>query len=602
MRRDLGWALASLIVPLSAETSAERLLGAAIHLRDALAAAKFPLEASDAERASDDVRAALDQLEDHVLPRLAALDSPALVVIGGSTGSGKSLLVNSIVGTNVSRSGVIRPTTLGPVLVHHPDDAHWFSESRVLPGLARLTIGPGQVGGVDSAGDPHRELRLASSTKLPPGIALLDAPDIDSVDAANRALGAQLLGAADVWMFVTTAARYADAVPWGFLHQARERGTPLTLILNRVPPGALSEIQPHLGELLAKNGLADAKIFGVVEQTLEDSHLPAPAVAEIRAWLEHLGTDHEERAQTVRRSVSGTLLDLSKRSTVAADALDGQIAALNFLRNQAESPYEQAIELVRADINQGSVLRGEVLARWEEFVGTGELMRQLRTGIGRVRDRIASVLTGRPATTSALSGAVESVVETLIVTRADEAAAKAFEAWKASPAGSELLRDTAGSLDLGRASADLRERTALVVREWQGSLLDLVRNEGAGRRTTARVLSMGVNGVSAVLMMLVFSQTGGLTGGEVAIAGGASAVGHTILEALIGDDNLRRMAAEARKDLEARIRGLYESEEARYFAVLGTLRVPASGGTDVRSAAKSVSDELNTGQLRRTEK
>ncbi len=589
-------------MPLPAETSADRLLSAATHLRDALADAKFPLEATDAEHASVDVRAALDQLNDHVLPRLAALDSPALVVIGGSTGSGKSLLVNSIVGTNVSRSGVLRPTTLGPVLVHHPDDAHWFSESRVLPGLARLTVGPGQVGGVESEGDPHRELRLASSSTLPAGIALLDAPDIDSVDAANRALGAQLLGAADVWMFVTTAARYADAVPWSFLHQARERGTPLTLILNRVPEGALSEIQPHLAELLEKNGLGDAKIFGVVEQSLEDSHLPPSAVAEIRTWLEHLGTDHEERAQTVRRSVSGVLLDISKRSTNAADALDGQVAAMNVLRQQAEAPYEQAVELVRTDINQGSVLRGEVLARWEEFVGTGELMRQLRTGIGRVRDRIASVLTGRPVSSSALSGAVENVVETLIVTRADEAAAKAFETWKAFPAGADVLRQTPDSLDLGRASGDLRERTALVVREWQGSLLELVRTEGAGRRTTARVLSLGVNGVSAVLMMLVFSHTGGLSGGEVAIAGGASAVGHTLLEALIGDDNLRRMATEARRDLEERIRSLYEAEAARYLAVLNTLQVPGSGGADVRKSAKSITDELRTGQLRGTAK
>ena len=49
---------------------------------------------------------------------------------------------------------------------------------------------------------------------------LLDSPDIDSVLAENRALANQLLAAADAWLFVTTAARYADAVPWEFLHGA----------------------------------------------------------------------------------------------------------------------------------------------------------------------------------------------------------------------------------------------------------------------------------------------------------------------------------------------------------------------------------------------
>ena len=39
---------------------------------------------------------------------------------------------------------------------------------------------------------------------------MLDAPDIDSV-VQNRQLASQLLAAADLWLFVTSAARYADA-------------------------------------------------------------------------------------------------------------------------------------------------------------------------------------------------------------------------------------------------------------------------------------------------------------------------------------------------------------------------------------------------------
>ncbi len=77
------------------------------------------------------------QLDDYVLPRLAEVDAPLLAVVGGSTGAGKSTLVNSLLGREVSPPGVIRPTTRAPVLVHHSSDAHWFTGTRILPGLAR---------------------------------------------------------------------------------------------------------------------------------------------------------------------------------------------------------------------------------------------------------------------------------------------------------------------------------------------------------------------------------------------------------------------------------------------------------------------------------
>ena len=72
--------------------------------------------------------------------RLGRLDAPLLVVVGGSTGAGKSTLVNSLVRTPVSQAGVLRPTTRAPVLVCHPDDATWFTEAHLLPHLGR-TLG-----------------------------------------------------------------------------------------------------------------------------------------------------------------------------------------------------------------------------------------------------------------------------------------------------------------------------------------------------------------------------------------------------------------------------------------------------------------------------
>src|SRR3712207_6005789 len=124
------------------------------------------------------------------------MDAPLLMVVGGSTGAGKSTLVNSLVGASVSPSGVLRPTTRAPVLVCHPQDLRWFEDDRVLPGLSRTRGRPAGPGG----------LQLTPAMGLPAGVALLDSPDIDSVVEANRTLSRQLLAAADAWLFVTTAA------------------------------------------------------------------------------------------------------------------------------------------------------------------------------------------------------------------------------------------------------------------------------------------------------------------------------------------------------------------------------------------------------------
>jgi hypothetical protein len=145
------------------------------------------------------------------------------------------------------------------------------------------------------------------------------------------------------------------------------------------------------------------------------------------------------------------------------------------------------------------------------------------------------------------------------------------------------------SASLGRSSVDLPPASATMLRDWQGGLIDVVRDKGASRRTTARIMSLGVNGVSAVLMMLVFSHTGGLTGGEVAIAGGASAVGHALLEALLGDENLRRLATDARADLLERVAGLYDAERHRFEAVLDHAGLPEHGGDKLRELSAAIS-------------
>jgi hypothetical protein len=218
-----------------------------------------------------------------------------------------------------------------------------------------------------------------------------------------------------------------------------------------------------------------------------------------------------------------------------------------------------------------------VLARWQDFVGTGEWMRSLEGSIGRARDRLTSLVTGRPTPAQDLQGALESSVEQLLRVAADRAAERTVTAWRATSGGGELLGDR--EQELARASAAFREDAADQVREWQGHVLELVRSEGAGKRSTARVLSFGVNGAGLAVMVAVFAHTGGLTGGEVAVAGGTSAVGQKLLEAVFGDAAVRALAAKAREDLMERVDTLLVAERGRFDDAVAAA-APRAGQSD----------------------
>ncbi|MFJ1510809.1 dynamin family protein [Cellulosimicrobium funkei] len=574
-------------------------------LRGRLAAARLPLDLPGAALAREDLGLAVHQLDDYLLPRLRSHAAPLLVVVGGSTGAGKSTLVNSLLGEHVSAPGVLRPTTRAPVLVHHPLDERWFSTDRVLPGLARVSehgarsaaVGTstgtvtgtstgaatgastgGRTGQLASPPDPTRTLRLVASDALPQGLALVDAPDVDSVETANRELAAQLLAAADLWLFVTTAARYADAVPWDLLHRAAERRAQVAMVLDRVDPGA-EAVADDLRRMMDENGLDAASLFVVGESELVDGFLPEQAVAEVASWLSALGADGDERDRVATATRDGVVDDLVRRAVLVAGAADAQAASDARLRAVVERAYDEAAATVDAATSDGVLLRGEVLARWQDFVGTSELFRSVEQGVGRVRDALAAFFRGRPAQAPQVEQAIAHGLEAVVLDATDAAAERAYGGWRADPAGSALL----DGLDLARSSAGVRARVAEEIRGWQSDVLDLVREQGAGKRGAARALSFGINGLGLSLMVVVFASTGGLTGAEVGIAGGTAILAQKLLEAVFGDDAVRRLTRTARERLAERVRVVLDDEALRYTAQLDAL-----GTADADETARSV--------------
>jgi hypothetical protein len=531
-------------------------------LRDALGQVRMPLLVAGSDAARGLAGRFTNQLDDYVLPRLRDADAPLLAVVGGSTGSGKSTLVNRLVGRPVTTPGVLRPTTRHPVLVHNPADTDWFSSDHILPRLPRITGGTSLAGTDDVFG-----LRLVADDHIPAGLGLLDAPDLDSVSQTNREMAGMLMAAADLWFFVTTASRYADAVPWAALRAAVDRNAAVVIVLNRVPAEAMAEVTAHVRQMLAAERLGNAPLFVIAESPLVDGMLPADRTAELQSWVGNLVADAATRAAVARRTVDGAVGQIAADMPVITNAVAEQVNTAAELRTAVDGAYAQAVDDLEDAASDGSLMRGEVLARWQEFVGTGQLLKRLEEGVGRLRDRITAAVRGEPAPPERVTEAIESGLASLLVDSANDAARRADRAWSQDPAGRALL----GGADLARASADIHERSAALVRAWQDDLLEMIRSEGADKRQTARVMAYGVNAVSLALMVAVFSATGGLSGAEIGIAGGATVLAQKLLEAVFGEDGVRRMSKAALEKLKLRVEGLMDEEKARFTSRLDAL-------------------------------
>jgi hypothetical protein len=89
-------------------------------------------------------------------------------------------------------------------------------------------------------------------------------------------------------------------------------------------------------------------------------------------------------------------------------------------------------------------------------------------------------------------------------------------------------------------------------------------------------------------MVAVFAHTGGLTGGEVAVAGGTTAVGQRVLEAVFGDSAVRALADRAREDLQARADRLLRYEQDRFDERVDAAAPPPAAAEELRAAVRDL--------------
>jgi 50S ribosome-binding GTPase len=578
---------------------ARKLEAALLELRNPIVRVPLLLAGPGIESARAERQQLLSQIDDYLLPRLRQSGAPILISMVGSTGAGKSTLLNSVVGKQVSATGIRRPTTNSPVLACHPEDVGWFAENVFLPTLPRVRQQGLAMPGRDGL------LVLATSEGMPRGIAVLDTPDIDSVVAAHRQFARQFLDASDLWLFVTTARRYADAAVWDLLKDARDRGASLGIVLSRVPPAAIGQLTAHFGAMLDANGLGDVQRFVVPETTVSDAMLPTEVSEPVRNWLQDTSHLDDRRIAILTQTMSGVLDTFKGRIDVLATQAQEQLALEAELRAAADAAYAAGLAVLDEAIRSGSLLRGEVLARWQDFAGTGDLIRTLELRKAKRAQKRSKRHGAISARALALKAALRSSLEALAVSTADRCAEDAIERWQASPAGAGLLSEAAhadaapegaetdystlrkwegelewgfpgvqsdlaaslpegGAEALARSSDGFERRAALAVAAWQEHLLHLVQTENVTRRSISRLASFDPESLALVLTIGVL----GYGAGEAEDNEGEGGGPQELLSSLFGAGQMRDIGVQARQDLHERIATLFEEESQRFTSII----------------------------------
>ena len=622
-----------------------RLLEAALlNLRKRIAAIPLVFQISGAAEVKAERGKLLSQIDDYLLPRVRRSAAPVLVALVGSTGAGKSTLVNSVVGAPVSATGVRRPTTNSPVLACHPDEIDWFAENNFLPTLPRVRQ--------EGLARPGRDglLVLAASEGMPRGIALLDTPDIDSVVQAHHEFAYQFLDASDLWLFMTSASRYADGPVWEILQHARERKASLGVVLSRIPQAYRTELVTHFNAMLDANGIAAADRFVILETPLIDGMLPADAYQPVRDWLSDTAARADRRVAVLSQTMSGVLDTFKTRVPAIAAHVEAQVVLRAELRRAAETAYQNAFTEACDGLRDGTLLRGEVLARWEDCVVGGDLRPRRGGKAARASSKKGKRARRGPSRAAALNAALRSAVESYIVSVADRAAEAVEGSWRADPAGAVLLADAAAerardvrakqvfesvfgptgqsgggdpadadiraadvitAADAAQASAfsrsspDLAPRAARAVGAWQDHLARLV--EAEDMRPAIRRASFDGEALSLVVLMAMLGEA---VSAGVGLAGVGPAAGAAVPSAGSEDGNVftepRRMLtsvfggvmmteilAKARADLFDRVRLLLDEELVRFVEVLD-----AAGDCDDVAAIRLYQAEFSVEAVR----
>jgi energy-coupling factor transporter ATP-binding protein EcfA2 len=237
-------------------------------------------------------------IREYLIPRMADPTAPLIVVFAGPTGAGKSTLLNSVTGAAHTLAGPLRPTTKDPLVLSSETRADDYR----------------RIGGVVCDVVTGRAPILEE-------LILVDTPDIDSTSVEHRAMAETMIDNADIVVYVSSALRYADLVPWEVLRRAHSRGVPVIQVMNRIRASSRGALADYSSRL--ENEGLGSEMVAVQEHHIGPGAqtIPSAAVQELRDRLVSVVEARRAGAADVTRSVFQTTVEETRQVIEDATAL-----------------------------------------------------------------------------------------------------------------------------------------------------------------------------------------------------------------------------------------------------------------------------------------
>jgi hypothetical protein len=247
-----------------------------------------------------------------------ARERPMLVAILGGTGTGKSTLVNRLLGANLTATSFRRTFTSGAVAVSSDENdlpEHWL-------GIQHQVVSDVDIparGQVDALAVVEEERELTKS------VTLVDTPDLDGDQPTHHAQADRVFRWAQAVVFLVTPEKYQMTELLPYYRLARRYAIPALFVMNKAEESGVVE---DFTKQLAGRDWPDARIFVLAR---DDAAYEPPREMNLEALRETVAAVTRPKREAFRDGLAQRAIDLLGRLQ------DQILAPLREQRQQADA-------------------------------------------------------------------------------------------------------------------------------------------------------------------------------------------------------------------------------------------------------------------------